>query len=163
MIRVWWVMFLFFFAISPLVSLWFLTSNTKKCGCKKLPWNKHESILSVLMSKKNFQITICDALSTANLASQTVIWKQLTKSHVSVLMSKNFQITIWDLIYSQSVFEDFLIHHYRLSLEGARDELKCRAFLIHHYRLSGDEARNEFGRHSNVFLTLSFFINADCL
>ena len=43
---------------------------------------------------------------------------------------------------SEYVFEAFLIHYYRLSLEEARDELKCRL---------------------NVFLKLSLFITTDCL
>jgi hypothetical protein len=50
------------------------------------------------MSKKNFQITIWEAWSTANQASQIVICKQLSqKSHFGPEVKKNFQITIWEV------------------------------------------------------------------
>ena len=97
----------FFFAISPLVSLWFLTSTTKKCGCKKMPWNKHESILSVLMSKKklsNYHLR-CFVYSQSSLSDSNLKTTD-QKSRFSPDVKKLPNYHLRGLIYSQSSLLD---------------------------------------------------------
>jgi uncharacterized Zn-finger protein len=64
---------------------------------------------------------------------------------------------------SECVFEAFLIHHYRLSGEGARNEFRrhSNVFLTLSF-LSLEEAKNELKGHPSVFLKLSLFNDADC-